>query len=193
MSLILLIMVVFKSLRKFSIWFMYYLLLSIKPKEIVKHIDGPDSKCLDIGAGVGQYTLALRRLGYNSTFPLEPDIEKLNRCKVELSYCATAQDIPLDNKAVDFAFAVNVLHHTEARIEMLSEMIRVSEKVLISELNRDNLLVRMYHKIIGESETNLLNETELRSLMLNSGIRKIRTYQRGLFGIPNVFIYASGV
>lgn len=189
MSSILFMMVVSRYLRKIVIWFMYYLLLGVKPKEIARHIE-PDSRCLDVGAGVGQYTLALRRLGFH-VLPLEPDRNKLSRCDVELAYCSTAQDIPTRDKYFNFSFAVNVLHHTKARLEMLVEMHRVSDKILISELNRNNPLVRIYNRIIGE-ETQLLNESELRDLMSRAGLRKVRVYQRGLFGIPNVFLYATG-
>jgi len=190
MSSILFMMVVSRYLRKIAIWFIYYLLLGIKPREIARHIE-PDSRCLDVGAGVGQYTLALRKMGFK-VWPLEPDRDKLVRCDVELAYCATAQNIPTQDGHFDLAFAINVLHHTRARKEMLVEMIRVSDRVLISELNRDNLLVRIYNKIIGESPDQLLNESELRALMLRAGIGRVKTYQRGLFGVPNVFIYASG-
>jgi len=191
MSSILFMMVVFQHLRKLAIWFMYYLLLGIKPKEIIKHIEEHDSLCLDVGAGVGQYTTALRQRGFYNVYPLEPDKNKLYRCNVDLAYCSTAQDIPTRDKYFNLSFAVNVLHHTKDRLEMLVEMNRVSDKVLISEINRNNPLVRIYNRIIGE-ETQLLNESELRDLMSRAGLRNIRVYQRGLFGIPNVFIYASG-
>ena len=181
---------IFGLLRKLAIWFMYYLLLGVKSKEIAKHIK-PKSRCLDVGAGVGQYTIALRDMGF-LVRPLEPDRDKLVRCDVELAYCATGQNIPTDDGHFNFAFVINVLHHTKAKIEMLAEMIRVSDKILISELNRDNPLVRMYNRIIGESPAHLLNESELKALMLRAGIKRIRTYLRGLLGVPNVFIYALG-
>lgn len=180
----------FSYLRKIPIWFMYYLLLGIKSKEIARHITF-DSVCLDVGAGVGQYTIALRNKGYSKVYPLEPDRKKLVRCDVELAYCSTAQDIPVSDKSFDFAFAINVLHHTSARLAMLVEMNRVSEKVLISEINKDNVLVRIYNRIIGES-TKLLNESELRELMILAGTKNVRIYQRSFLGIPNVFMYGVG-
>lgn len=181
----------FSHLRKIPIWIMYYLLLAIKPKEIIKHIEEHNSLCLDVGAGVGQYTIALRNKGYQRVFPLEPDPKKLVRCNVELAFCSTAQDMPFREKRFDFAFAINVLHHTNARVAMLIEMNRVSEKVLISEINKDNFLVRIYNRIIGES-TRLLNESDLRELMVRAGLKNVRTYRRGLLGIPNVFLYGVG-
>ena len=190
MSSILFMLVVSKYLRKFVIWFMYYMLLGIKSKEIARHITF-DSVCLDVGAGVGQYTIALRNKGYSKVYPLEPDRKKLIRCNVDLAYCSTAQDIPVSNKSFDFAFAINVLHHTNARLAMLVEMNRVSEKVLISEINKDNVLVRIYNRIIGES-TKLLNESELRELMILAGIKNVRIYQRSFLGIPAVFMYGIG-
>jgi len=177
-------------MRKFPIWFMYYMLLGIKSKEIARHITF-DSVCLDVGAGVGQYTIALRNKGYKMVYPLEPDRKKIVHCDVELAYCSTAQDIPVSDKSFDLTFAINVLHHTSARLAMLVEMNRVSDKVLISEINRDNFLVRIYNRIIGES-TQLLNESELRELMILAGIKNIRIYQRGFLGIPNVFMYGVG-
>lgn len=191
-SVLLLLLKRFVNLRKIPIWIMYYLLLAIKPKEIIKHIEEHDSLCLDVGAGVGQYTTALRQRGFYNVYPLEPDKNKLYRCNVELAYCSTAQNIPTRDKYFNLSFAVNVLHHTKDRLEMLVEMYRVSEKVLISEINKDNVLVRIYNRIIGES-TQLLNESDLRELMVCAGLKNVRTYRRSLLGIPNVFIYATGV
>ena len=167
----------------------YYLLLRQKPREIAKHISH-NMTGLDVGAGCGQYTQALNLAGYH-VIPIEPVEEKIR--KLGMSYVvAKAENLPFDTKSVDFAFAVNVLHHAKMKSDMLKEMVRVSSQVIISEINGKNIFVRLYNRLIGEDNCHHFSRAELLSMFRLAGLRVCNIYYKPFLGIPNVFIYIVG-
>lgn len=145
---------------------------------------------LDIGAGVGQYTQVLNLAGYHVT-AVEPVENKISKLGMEY-VVATGQELPFPTKSVDFAFAVNVLHHTKMEIDMIREMARVSSQVIISEINGENLFVRLYNKLIGENDCHHFSKSELLSMFRQAGLSVNEIYYKSFFGVQNVFIYVVG-
>lgn len=178
---------VMKYLSKVIKTISYYLLLKIKPMEITKHIMDHQHG-LDIGAGAGQYTTMLLAMGYN-VVAVEPDIKKIEKSGVPY-VVSSGQNLPFDDNQYDFAFAVNVLHHTKRPVELLQEVNRVARRVIISEVNHDNIFVRLYNQFIGEIDNQHLSPTTLLGMMEQAGLTVSKLYTKSFLSVPNVFIYA---
>lgn len=187
MSSVIIIAAVWKYLSKLLKYSSYYLLLRRKPAEISRHIKGMNYG-LDVGAGAGQYTAVLNSMGYD-VLAIEPDRNKIEGSNVPF-VISTGQDLPFSNDRFDFAFAVNVLHHTKHREKLLREMGRVACRVIVSEINRSNIFVRLYNQIIGEDPNQHLNRHDLIDELREAGLVVQRIYSKGFLGIPDVFLYA---
>jgi len=160
-----------------------------KPRELIHWIP-KGSRGLDVGAGFGQYTQVLRSWGYD-VIALEPDGTKIAGAGAPY-VVAMGEDIPFGNLEFDFAFAVNVLHHVEDVIATLREMARVARIVIIGELNADNPLIELYHRLFMREENPRihLSVSQLEAAIEAAGLQPRRVYLRSLFGVPRVHLYA---
>ena len=187
MSTIIMATIFWKYLTRLIKYMNYYLLLRRKPEEIAKHVN-KSQLGLDIGAGAGQYTTVLLSMGYNVT-AVEPDIDKIQKSSLPF-VVAKAQALPFPSRSYDFAFTINVIHHTKKRVEMLKEVARVADRIIISEINKGNIFVRLYNMLIGEPSYQHITKLELMELIRASGLKLRTLYSKSFFGIPNVFLYA---
>ena len=165
----------------------YYLLLKRKPAEITRHISGMTAG-IDVGAGAGQYTAVLNSMGY-SVVAVEPDEKKIGNSGVPF-VLAIGQDLPFSDSSYDFAFAINVLHHTRYRERLLRELGRVASRIIVSEVDNSNIFVRLYNRMIGEPPDWHLTKRELTDMITRAGLNLRQVYSKGFLGIPHVFLYA---
>jgi len=176
-----------KHLSKVIKTISYYLLLKRKPMEISKYIM-LNQLGLDIGAGAGQYTAMLLAMGYN-VVAVEPDRKKIEKSGVPY-VVSPGQNLPFDDNQYDYALVINVLHHTKRPVKLLQEVNRVARRVIISEVNHDNILVRLYNLFIGEIDHQHLSPTRLLGLMKQAGLTVSKIYTKSFLSVPNVFVYA---
>lgn len=174
---------------KGDVGFLFNYLKHKKPKEIMKHIP---LHCtgVDVGAGCGQYTEVLNALGYR-VIAVEPNRELICGAKCHKEYCSGA-NMPFTDKKFDFSYVINVLHHTDEKTQILQEMKRVSNTIIISEPNKDNFLVKMFiqKKLSFDDYASHLTETDLKEIIEKSGLVLKKFYHKSLFKVPGVFLWA---
>jgi ubiquinone/menaquinone biosynthesis C-methylase UbiE len=87
-------------------------------------------KILDLGCGTGRFTSALGEAFGCAVVGVEPSAAMLNvaraRCEPNVEYCAgRAEELPLENGAVDLVFMSQVFHHFDEPRRALEEISRV--------------------------------------------------------------------
>jgi SAM-dependent methyltransferase len=86
------------------------------------------SKYLDIGCGTGNYTVALNQKGI-ALFGVDPSTEMLKNAKAKPSNIkwkvGNAENIPLENEAVDGVLATLTIHHWKDLNKAFTELNRV--------------------------------------------------------------------
>lgn len=89
-----------------------------------------DSRLADIGAGTGNYSLALTNLGYKIE-AVEPSNVMHNQFTASRSvnwHIASAEDLPFDDGSIDGIVCVLALHHFSDSGKAFTEMNRVCPK-----------------------------------------------------------------
>jgi hypothetical protein len=155
------------------------IVLKNKIKELVKWIHRAEVG-YDIGAGLGQYTKALKAMGY-VVVPVEP-LHDYYFYAVNLK----AEDL---QEKHDYAYLLNVLHHSDDPVNMLRHLKTLCPKIIISELNRHNPFVKLFVKIFlpWEHIDGHLNRKEVETIIKKSGLRITHSYQSSLLGVPRVY------
>lgn len=88
----------------------------------------PGERVLDVGAGSGDFLKAVRaKMGVDI---LGIDIIDYSDVDVDIAMF-DGRTIPLPDRSVDVAMAAFVLHHTRTQVELLSEMMRVSRRLVV--------------------------------------------------------------
>lgn len=90
------------------------------------------SRVLEIGAGTANYVNALRRLVGCRCTAVEPstgmrDIAQSRGLDIEIK-AGSAEALPFDGEAFDFAFCVQVIHHVRDRQASFDEAFRVLDR-----------------------------------------------------------------
>ena len=172
-----------------KIGWLYRYLTERKPK-VIRDLLSPDDRYgIDVGAGCGQYAEKLTRWGYGM-IALEPNESLLtNYCGQY--YVCYGENMPYKDKEFDFAYAINVLHHTTDPVGVLKEMWRVSRKVIIGELNKDCWLAMQYVRwFMGFDEQHLHYSTgDLVTLIRTARLPIKEVKHTPLLVIPNTFIW----
>ena len=150
-------------------------LLQRKLKQFERYLDPP---ILDIGAGFGQYTLALREQGFTVDC-IEPDPEMRNP---DLDYVATRD-------YYETGLLINVLHHVENPSSVIyTNLIRRCECLIIGELNGDSWLVRTYHRILVRDEIGLhFSKEKFQELLSDFHVIDFWTSNLGPFSDVHMF------
>ena len=114
-------------------------LLQIIPHEI---LENTKSKLLDVGSGDGYITRQLLQKGFNVT---KIDVKNLDKYVVNVTIY-DGKKLPYQNNSFDLVMVNFVLHHTNNLLDILHEVIRVTNKyIIISEDIIDTYL----DKILG--------------------------------------------
>lgn len=180
--------ITFEEYKK-SMGVLFNILRGKKANQIEKHIKKHEFG-LDIGAGCGQYADELNDRGYSVT-SIEPN-KKLIKCSKSKYLLGKGESMPYKSGSYDFTYIINVLHHIENPVILLNESKRVSKKIIISELNKDNFFVKIFiEKVISfECINDMFNEKEFKKVLRKSNLKTIKFYKSGLFFIPNIFLWA---
>ena len=163
---------------------MYNYLIDVKLK-VLKTLIGNDDTIIDIGAGFGQYAERLHNLGYNIV-ALEPDERYIKNQHIVPYEICNAEDITGE---YDIAYMFNVLHHTDDPTLVVQRVAQSSRRLVISEINRNNIFVRFYvnnimkHEDIGSH----FSETDVREIIIGAGVKIKRHFTTGVFGVPFVY------
>ena len=147
-------------------------------KKIERSLPYLKGRILDFGAGFGQYTRYLRDkdLTVDCYEPTEemrnPDLEYIT--EFEESY--------------DTVLLVNVLHHAEDHDKLLSRIMGLSNRVIVSELNADSWLVRNYHRVFVRDEIGLhFSRNAFQGLLSDFGVIDSWTQNLGPFRKVHMF------
>lgn len=110
-----------------------------KLKQFEEYLDSP---ILDIGAGFGQYTVALRKKGFVVDC-IEPDNKMRN----------PGLDYICDHDYYKTGLLLNVLHHIDVDPKpFIEKYLDLCDRLIIGELNGNSWLVRNYHKVFKRDE-----------------------------------------
>ena len=100
-----------------------------KLQTVYPHIHKPNS-ILDIGCGNGLISHRLLELQYNC-IPLDvTNLSIIPNLKVQLY---DGQQLPYEDKSMDIALLLTVLHHTKDPVKVLKETARIAQKIIIIE------------------------------------------------------------
>lgn len=100
-----------------------------KIKRISEHLLKKD-RILDIGTGPGSVCLLLKREGYDIT-PVDVIDQTLSSEVKPDIY--SGEKLPYNDSSFDTALILTVLHHTSKPEQVLSEVARVADKIIIIE------------------------------------------------------------
>lgn len=131
--------------------------LTVMQSVLAQHGIGTGSRGLDIGCGLGWYASALAQRGYQMTGcdltagQIKGAAEHAASLGVTLDlHVAGVDALPLPDNSVDFAYAINVIHHVidpDIRARGFAEIVRVLRPggvFLLHEMNTRNPLFRLY-------------------------------------------------
>jgi len=160
-----------------------------KPKEIIRLLGFLDMYGIDVGAGCGQYAEVMQSEGYQIVC-VDPNEELLKAYSGVKYYCG-GEKMPFDDKQFDFSYTINVLHHAYNPIDILREMRRVSHKIIIGELNRDNILIRAYIKLLMPFDDwdEHFSRSWIEKIVRWSGLRITSYHTSPLVFVPDVFMW----
>ena len=126
----------------------------------LKHLDREEAVGLDLGCGTGWHVKRLHELGFRRVFGLDNSVAQLNKARhnagVEESYLCLSdiRHLPCADASIDFAYAINVIHHLESRAEQeatLAEIHRVIKPgglFFLHEINTTNPVMAFYMNYI---------------------------------------------
>ena len=146
-----------------------------KIKELLPYLKEP---ILDFGAGGGEYTKALRELGYVVDC-YEPDNQRHDS---DLEYISLEL---AKTKQYGSVMVLNVLHHVQFPEELLSIIKHLGNTVLVAELNGDSWLVKNYHRIFVREEIGLHYSIST----LEQLCKPKKLWTRNFLGFPKVHVY----
>lgn len=121
--------------------------------------DGVRRRILDIPAGLGQFTDALRRAGHEVT-PAD-----INRCRDDYVHADMSRPLPFADGAYDAAVCLEGIEHMAHPLALLSELLRVVRPgglVVLSTPNVTNYWSRLRFLFTGTFDQ--FNPAELRDL-----------------------------
>lgn len=154
-------------------------------KTVTGKLAGNTLKMLDVGCGHGLYHSRLvesGRVDLHGVDPAEKVIEMAKSANPAVSYKVNdGKTLFYSDGEFDVCFALCVFHHVppEARIGLLSEMVRVTRKgglVVIFEHNPLNpLTVRIVNSCPLDRNAKLLRSGELKAISEKLGFSKVRT------------------
>lgn len=141
--------------------------------------------CLDIGAGTGNYTMALQQMGLNM-IGVEPSDEMLDKARSVSNAVqwkkGKAEDIPLENESVSFVVASLTLHHWSSLKDGFRELSRVLQpggKIVVftsTPEQTSTYWLRFYFpKMIQDSAEQLPSFEAIETAMQANGIRIQKT------------------
>lgn len=108
---------------------------AIKTKKLVSFctrsfLTGADLSILDLGCGSGLFAKALQQLPNVS---LVCGVDVIDYCKTDIPFkqYSEGSTIPCEDNSFDITFIVEVLHHSDNAIHLLTEARRVTKKSII--------------------------------------------------------------
>lgn len=126
--------------------------------DFLKHLDKGSARGVDLGCGTGWHVQRLRDKGFltfgidNSTTQLHEARSKRigdpgeNRC-----WClGDIQHLPYPDRSMDFAFAINAIHHLESRqrqqdtVQEIRRVLKPGGLFFLHEINTNNFLMSTY-------------------------------------------------
>ncbi len=119
----------------------------------LSHLDRARAVGLDLGCGTGWHVQRLQEHGFSRTFGLDNSPAQLAeaRRRVRSHLCLSdIRHLPYAAESVDFAYAINVVHHLESSAEQratLAEINRVLKPgglFFLHEINVTNPLMALY-------------------------------------------------
>ena len=174
-------------------WIFWKYALKTKPRIITKYAEG--KKGIDIGAGVGQFSDLLNSEGFDMT-ALEPNKKLIKDAKCK-KVIVEGEHIPFRNKYFDFSIVICTLHHVKNPVKVLKEAKRVSNQIIIQELNRNNVFVPMFtrwnnmrYKEHKEDVNSFYTEEGFKKLLEDAGLEVTHYFKQSVFLVPNVFFWA---
>ncbi len=167
---------------KKTLGFLFNYLIKQKSKELQKWIKRSEWG-YDIGAGFGQYARQLQKLGYH-VVAVEPDARYLKDLD-SFSNCK-AEDVNLE---LDYAYLINVLHHANDPVGVLAHLKTKVKRIIISELNRRSLFVRLYVKLLMKHENinSHYSKSDVEDILRASGLNVKHRYTTSLLGVPYTY------
>ena len=106
---------------------------------------------LDVGSGNGLVSWELKQLGYNVT-PIDINSQEFDATVKPIVY--DGDSIPFEDKKFDVALLLSVLHHTENPEDILKEVGRVANRIIINEDIYDSK-AQKYLTLLTDSIVNL--------------------------------------
>lgn len=172
-----------------KIGWLYNYLRQRKPEQVRQLLHWRDHYGLDVGAGCGQYAEVMQSMGFQVVC-VEPN-EKLIRGYGGVKYVCGGDKMPFDDKQFDFSYAINVLHHSDDPVAVVREMGRVSNKVIIGELNRNNILVQGYIKLFMPFDDwdEHFSPAWLDKVVRWAGLSVVSRQMKPLAVVPSVFMW----
>ncbi len=115
----------------------------------------PKGKILDLGCGDGDYSVALKDLGFDV---VAGDIDKERfryNGKIPFEYCDITKEMPFQGKAFDYVLLMEVVEHLRNPYEVLPEIsriIKIGGSLILSTPNILNLKSRLRFLFEGAYE-----------------------------------------
>ncbi len=150
-------------------------------RKIISRTGGPGegSRLLDVGSGNGFFAYHLSKHYKVTALDFSSQMLRGNPAKVKLS--GSALELPFKDGSFDIVFCSNLLHHITPPDKAVSEMVRVSNKIVVlSEPNRNNPFMFLFGLLKSE-ERATLNFTRgyLDSLLRGAGCDLIASKSMG--------------
>lgn len=138
-----------------------------------------NSPILDIGAGAGHYTKALRTFGYIVDC-IEPD----------KSVRDPSLEYTTNHAYYETGLLLNVLHHLDTDPqEFLTHYLQRCKLLVVGELNADSWLVRAYHRIFVRGEIGR-HYSRMAFLRLMNKFEVIDNWEKDLVLFSKVHLFA---
>jgi len=123
---------------------------------LLSHLDKTKAVGLDLGCGTGWHVQRLREQGF-CVWGIDSSVAQLNEARQRQTgseggwWCLSdIQNLPYADQSVDFAFAINVIHHLETREKQLATIREIHRIVkpgglfFLHEINTTNLVMSAY-------------------------------------------------
>lgn len=156
----------------------------------------PDQTFLDIGCGTGWAVYyAASQITSGNVYGLDLSGEMIEKAKITTSEFtnvqflkSSAENIPLEDKSVDYAICTNSFHHYKKPLTVLREIFRVlkpSGKIYILDLSSDEFfgkIINKFNKITDSGHVNLYSSADFKELFTDSGLNHVEDFETGKIG-----------